>query len=261
VKGKPYLAVCAVYRDEAPNLAEWIEFHRLVGAERFFLYNNDSSDDHLAVLAPYLEEGLVVLEDWPGTARQHAAFYHCLETHRDDARWIAFIDLDEFLFCPEVRPVSEILRDFEDWPGVGVNLALYGTSGHLTRPDGLVIENYLYRGGGKGAKWIKSIVDPRRTLHCYNVHFFAYESGHAVDVCKRPIEEWHTESFLLSPLRINHYYMKSQEEVKRKFATPRADTAELRPPLNWDKLPRVEARYVRDEAILQYLPRLKAALR
>ena len=62
---KPYLSICAIYRDEAPYLREWIEFHRLVGVERFFLYNNGSEDDHLEVLAPYVEDGIVVLHDWP----------------------------------------------------------------------------------------------------------------------------------------------------------------------------------------------------
>ena len=46
-----YLSICAVYRDEAPYLREWVEFHRLVGVERFFLYNNDSVDEHREVLA------------------------------------------------------------------------------------------------------------------------------------------------------------------------------------------------------------------
>jgi hypothetical protein len=259
--GKTYLAACMTYRDHSFYLREWIEFHRLVGIEKFFLYDNGSSDDHLAVLAPYVEEGSVVVHDWPGTARQLAAFDHCLETHREEARWIAFLDVDEFLFSPEGRPVPEILREFEQWPGVGVNLVLFGTSGHVSRPDGLVIENYLTRGGGKGAKWIKSIVDPRRALHCAGGHHFVYESGQAVDVCKRPIEDWCTESYLDSPLRINHYFTKSLEELKEKIATPRADTGELRAPIDFDKLPRAEARYVRDETILMYLPRLKAALR
>ena len=33
------LAACAIYRDEADYLAEWIEFHRLCGFELFFLYD------------------------------------------------------------------------------------------------------------------------------------------------------------------------------------------------------------------------------
>ena len=34
-----YLSICAIYRDEAPYLVEWIEFHRLVGVEHFYLYD------------------------------------------------------------------------------------------------------------------------------------------------------------------------------------------------------------------------------
>ena len=49
---KPYLAICAVYRNEAPYLREWIEFHRLVGVERFFLYNNRSTDTTWAYYSP-----------------------------------------------------------------------------------------------------------------------------------------------------------------------------------------------------------------
>ena len=30
------LAICAVFRNEDDALAEWIEFHRLVGVERFY---------------------------------------------------------------------------------------------------------------------------------------------------------------------------------------------------------------------------------
>ena len=52
---KPYLAMCTMYRDHAAYLAEWIEFHRLVGAERFFLYDNGSTDNHREVLAPYVD--------------------------------------------------------------------------------------------------------------------------------------------------------------------------------------------------------------
>ena len=43
-----YLSVCAIYRDEAHYLAEWIEFHRLVGVERFFLYNNGDREAQLS---------------------------------------------------------------------------------------------------------------------------------------------------------------------------------------------------------------------
>ena len=116
---KHELAVCAIYRDEADYLAEWVEFHRLVGAERFFLYNNFSEDHHREVLAPYVEEGLVTVRDWPvldGRVGQIAAYDDYLRWHRYDSRWIAFIDLDEFLFSPGRSSLPDVLADFEEWP-------------------------------------------------------------------------------------------------------------------------------------------------
>ena len=146
--GPPYLAACMTYCEPTRRyLREWIEFHRLVGVERFFLYNNGSTDDYASdVLRALCRAG-----SWSCTALARArpsstaSFRDCLHRHRDDARWIAFIDIDEFLFSPRGRPVPDILVDYEEFPAVGVNRALFGTSGHVTRPAGLVIESYLYR--------------------------------------------------------------------------------------------------------------------
>src|SRR5919198_6692821 len=60
-----YLSACTLYKDHAEYLREWIEFHRLVGVERFFLYDNESTDDHEEVLAPYVERGIVEVQPWP----------------------------------------------------------------------------------------------------------------------------------------------------------------------------------------------------
>ena len=60
---QPYLAACMTYSNHASYMREWIEFHRLVGFERFFLYDNGSTDDHASVLRPYVEEGVVVVHE------------------------------------------------------------------------------------------------------------------------------------------------------------------------------------------------------
>src|SRR5690242_10611520 len=96
-----YLAACAIffYGNEAPHLREWIEFHRLVGVERFLLYDNGGTDEHLEMLAPYLEDEIVVIHDWPSRqSPQQPAYDDCLARHGPESRWIAFIDVDEFLF-------------------------------------------------------------------------------------------------------------------------------------------------------------------
>jgi hypothetical protein len=229
---KPYLAVCTMYRNHARYLREWIEFHRLVGAERFFLYNNRSEDDHREVLDPYIDAGLVILHDWPLHPGLREAFDHCLQEHREDARWIAFIDIDEFLFSPLGVPLPEVLSDYEEAPAVAVNWMIFGTSGHKTPPPGLVTENYTYRTNSPSNNFIKSIVDPARTVRCVTPHAFTYESGVAVNENHEPLGEraGKSSSPSWSRLRINHYTTKSEEEWQAKlngvepfFGRPRQD--------------------------------------
>jgi hypothetical protein len=262
-----YLSICAVYRDEAPYLREWVEFHRPVGVERFFLYDNLSSDEHREVLAPYVADGSVTIHDWPQWPAQIQAYDHCLKHHSDDARWIAFIDLDEFLFSPEGTPLPEVLREFEEFPGVGVNWAMFGSSGHSTPPPGLVIESYLRRSDDPGInRHIKSVVNPRRVRGFCVPHFFMYDDGLAVDEQRRPITGppySHTDGVSFSRLRLNHYAIKSEEEFRLKLARGPADSSiPKRERFSEAQLARIAGQYdeVEDRTILMHLPALREAL-
>jgi hypothetical protein len=262
-----YLSICAVYRDEAPYLREWVEFHRLVGVERFFLYDNRSVDEHHEALAPYVEEGSVTVHGWPDWPAQIQAYDDCLKRHRDDSRWIAFIDLDEFLFSPEGTPLPEVLRGFEGHPGVGVNWAVFGSSGHRSRPPGLVIESYVRRSDDAGInRHIKSIVEPRRVRAFCVPHFFMYDHGLAVDERGRPITGppySHTDGVSFARLRVNHYAVKSEEEFRLKLARGPADSSiPKRDRFTEAQLARMAGQYndLEDRAILMHLPELKEAL-
>ena len=87
------LVVCAVFRNEARFLREWIEFHRLVGADKFVLFDNHSVDDFRSVLRPYVESGIVSLHHLPRVrasyplyrALQLRAYDACVERYRERA--------------------------------------------------------------------------------------------------------------------------------------------------------------------------------
>src|SRR5579883_479648 len=69
-KKKYNLSIVAIFRNEKPYLREWIEYHRLVGVDHFYLYNNKSSDGSLEVLSPFIARGIVTLIDWPDTLEE-----------------------------------------------------------------------------------------------------------------------------------------------------------------------------------------------
>ena len=57
------LVVVVKLQNEAPFVAEWLEYHRLphVGVSHFYLYDDGSTDGLQAVLAPYVGAGLATL--------------------------------------------------------------------------------------------------------------------------------------------------------------------------------------------------------
>ena len=57
------LAMVTVLQNEAPFLPEWLEYHMLytVGVEHFYLYDDGSTDELAATLAPYVAADLVTL--------------------------------------------------------------------------------------------------------------------------------------------------------------------------------------------------------
>ena len=57
------LGIVTMFRNEANYLKEWIEYHRLVGVDHFYLYNLGSTDRYLNVLRPYIKEKIVTLEE------------------------------------------------------------------------------------------------------------------------------------------------------------------------------------------------------
>ena len=249
------LAVCAIFRDEARYLAEWVAFHRVQGVERFYLYDNLSGDDWRSQLAPEIAAGIVEVTPWPPEPGQLPAYDDCLQRHRDEARWIAMIDIDEFLFSPTGESLPKILRRFDTHPAVVVNRRFFGTNGHRRPPAGLITESYPMR--ARDDDWtnalVKSIVYPRMTLSALSAHTFSLR-GTAVDEDGRPAPKATREPATADLLRINHYYAKSEEEFRRKSATPRADSGTVTYRMG---IPDDE---VRDEAILQFSERLREML-
>ena len=104
-----YLTVCAIAKNEGPYFKEWIEWHLSQGVDKFYIYDNESTDGTKDILKPYIEQGVVEYKYWPGYRRQLAAYDDCLEHHRFDSRWIAFIDLDEFIVPVRDKSIPDFL--------------------------------------------------------------------------------------------------------------------------------------------------------
>jgi hypothetical protein len=136
------LGIVTMFRNEANYLKEWIEYHHMLGVDHFLLYN-DRSDDHWAeVLESYIDSNLVEVIEWsalPGTSifpgHQTAAYKDAIRRSKGNTKWLAFIDVDEFILPKKNATLLECLNQFfPTADGVYMCWRNFGTNGVYINP-------------------------------------------------------------------------------------------------------------------------------
>ncbi len=226
-----YLAVCAIAKNEGPYFEEWIEWHRKQGVEKFYIYDNESTDCTGEVLAPYVEKDIVDYTYFPGQKRQLAAYDDCFEKHRLETRWLAVIDLDEFIVPVKDASIPEFLHRMEKFSAIEINWLVYGSGGAKTKEPGSVMERFRKHSHPEHPlnNHVKSIVNPRKVCCMTGCHESAWISGRIADSHGNSLTKARSERKPQQDvIRINHYAVKSYEEFLAKRSRGRARVTSLR---------------------------------
>ena len=145
-KQRRYFLALSV-KNEAPNLLEWVAYHRLIGFTDIAIYQNDSTDGSQKILRTMMKAGYIQYfrnhnsnEGWQNKAYRRASRLDAFKA----ADWAMALDADEFLV---IRPGDGKLDDLVDALPQGVNCAtinwkLFGSSYHTAMPEGLVSEAF-----------------------------------------------------------------------------------------------------------------------
>lgn len=262
---KVYLSVVCIAKNEEPYIKEWIEYHKLVGVERFYFYDNGSTDNTREVLEPYIKDGTVVYNYIEGKCLQNPAYADAIVKYKNETRWLAIIDLDEFIVPIEKDNIQDFLKDYEKYPAVGINWVMFDSNGHQTRPlsgGELVTANYTRVKKDYNDKMnlhIKSIVNPKKVLAIFNPHYAIYKHYKcAVNENFETIYGPFTKIHVSQKIRINHYHSKSVEEYLNKIQRGRATVDQKR---LFDMAFVNFVHYTFDYAIQKYLPELKKRMK
>ena len=140
---KFYLSILAMFKNEGPIMKEWLDHHIAHGIEHFYLINDHSFDNVTAILEPYVEKGLITMFPPPSvrTPFRQTAIYKSIIMKmlvRNISKWVAIMDLDEFLYSPEEVDIRVILRKHEKLSLVGLTWAWFGSNGHTGQPSNIV---------------------------------------------------------------------------------------------------------------------------
>jgi hypothetical protein len=261
--GMDKIAVCAIFKDEAPYLLEWLAFHKIIGVDLFVLYDNGSTDGGSDLIRRSSFARNVRLVEWADRPGQISAYRHFHANYANDFTWAAFIDLDEFIMPVAGASIRDILlrKVYEPYGDILLNWLIFGPSGHNARPDGPVIENFTSRipEDASANCHVKSLV---RTRYLVDVG----STPHIFD-CARPTCNARGEpvmSHALQPVAchdvmvINHYFTKSAEEWEFKRRRGRGDSLD---PYGDRIFSDVRSQAdVRDTRALRFLPRLRSLL-
>ncbi len=276
------VAICSVFKDEAPWLKEWIEYHKMLGVTHFRLYNNESSDNYLEVLFPYIENGDVVLIDWPNQKgdmenwaflRQWPACADGIRHLRGIAKWVALIDIDEFILPLEDRNLITFLEKYQEICGLVLNWQCFGTSFVKTIPEGeLMIENLTMKAleFSNRNKPIKSIVRPEfvnTNRAAWAPHTVFYKSKYKAifpDGVFRK-ETLDQSKWEIHPTKavINHYVHRTEEfflEKKLQKKKGMRNWRCLENPLYIEKW-LYECNQIEDTRILRFAPELRERMK
>ena len=214
-----YLSLALMIKNESKYIQEWIEYHLLVGVDKFYIYDNESTDDLKNILKVYIDQGIVEYIYFPGKHRQIYMCNDAINRAEKKSKWLALIDTDEFIVPISEDSIPKILKEFEYAPGVEVNWLLYGSSGELKQREGLVIERFKNHSlpSFEVNKNVKTICNPRTVLQA-SVHVHKY-FGHL-----KSVNTDHKENDIMflereacfKNIRINHYFTRSFEEYMNK---------------------------------------------
>ena len=238
-----HVVLTVIFKEELAYLEEWIEYHRLLGVDHFYFYNNECDNRSYTgpILAPYVEAGWITHIDWcVSQLPQVQAYNHALKTYGDSTHWMGFTDVDEFLVplrtsveeLPYRTVLRTVLEEFEPFGGVFINWYLFGSNGHQTPPAGSTLTQFLTRAAPheKRHGYGKTIMHPGMGRFTTSVHKPFYSDPHfGVATDKQPIpnvwsKDWQKIDAVHERLALNHYRPRSVQEYLRKLARGRPHT-------------------------------------
>jgi hypothetical protein len=218
IKNFHTLAICSIFNHEDPYLREWLSFHLKQGVDHFFMYDNGCSKSSEALLKPYIDQRIVTYRHWPdrngqGHSIQREAYRHCLQHYGSTCLWLAFIDIDEFLYSRgNEHHLKRLLSYYNHSLISQIEVPRYnfGNCRHTDKPSGKVVINYLLREHEPST--VKSIVNPSNlnpNVLTHSVHRFGnlVKKGQTLSGPRDVL-----------PFKINHYLTKSTQEFEQRNA-------------------------------------------
>ena len=159
----------------------------------------------------------------PSNKPQLYVYDYCLSNHKRGHHFIGFIDLDEFVVLkdPSIPDLPSLLSGYEGFGGLAMNWIMFGSSGHVARPQGSTLQNYwkCIPKDHPENHHVKSFVNTQYGLKVGpDPHHFIYSANQtAVTTALEPVDGAKSANVTIDKVALHHYATKSFEEYEAKI--------------------------------------------
>jgi hypothetical protein len=269
------VAVCAIQKGSEGYIDEWVYYYLGLGVSKVIIYDNSDGFDLEGWYHGHHKDTVPVeVYHLPGKKKQLEAYRLCINRIRDDnrasdrqdIRWVAMYDVDEYLVMTRHRTIGALLRDHcpveKGCGGLLVNWYKFHSANETSYSPVPMPKRFPYR-SPRLVRTVKSIVHVDRYLtDAGNPHCFLYDNNVTLNYDttgpKDPATSCpHNYCGTATVASLHHFHTKSRAEFNYRCVRGDADLDTARCPQFEDDPPGL----VRDDSAWQILKRNVPAYR
>ena len=141
------IGLCLIAKQENKYIKEYVDYYLKLGFHKIILYdnNNINGENFDDILKKYINKNFVEIINYRGLDKpQKIAYFHCYNTNKNNFDWIAFYDVDEFLFLGNYKNARLFfsLSKFKNCSSILLNWKYYGDNNNIFYEPKPIIERF-----------------------------------------------------------------------------------------------------------------------
>lgn len=128
--------LCTIAKKENKYIDEFVDFYRKLKFNKIIIYDNNNINDNSLekILKKYMVNKFIKIIDYRGIERpQIKGLNECYKKYNKYYDWIAFFDVDEFLYIKNFTDINKflLLNKFKKCQSIIINWKYYGDNNKL----------------------------------------------------------------------------------------------------------------------------------
>ena len=183
LQNQQFLSMCTMVRNVDSFLPDWLDFHRYVGVEHVYIYDNEKPEATTlpASMKEYIDNGYVTVVPWAHRTSQMKTYLEvqiahendCIWRHKHDVKWMIKIDVDEYVqpMDENRRLISDYLRDprLEELSAIRMSNWFFGHPRSIKPKGPTIVQRNMWR---SKEPTMQNTGHDKNILRPLNVHYF-----------------------------------------------------------------------------------------